>query len=128
MKSSVEAVANPAKVTATPFRQSWRPRVVCVVDRSNPEFGASRILARIKENERGGGTSSYVFVDAVSGCAYVMTEDQQFLRDVLARLHRSPWFARLVGHYCTVRPADPKIPVLRVTQELLVGDLLEHFG
>lgn len=130
MVDSVEAAPKQRKggTAGVAFRQHWQPACLCKIDPNQPGPAIQMILRRITENERSQNLSSFLFIEPSTFRAYVMPEGKPFLLDVLQHATRSAWWPWFVGQYKTVRPSDPRVPVLRYDAASLLEDVMDHLG
>lgn len=121
MAASVEAPRRTGTTEGVPFRQVWKPRVVCVVDPTNPADALNAILPRIAENQRGCTVASYLLINPETSQAFVLAEDKPVAVEMARKGERSPYWPWLVGKY--------SFP--RVTAEAaanVLEDIFEHLG
>ncbi|WP_258317337.1 hypothetical protein [Stenotrophomonas rhizophila] len=121
MAVSVDAPRRTGTTDGVPFRQVWKPRVVCVVDPLNLAGALESILPRIAENQRGCTVASYLLINPETSQAFVLAEDKPVAVEMARKGDRSPYWPWLVGKYS----------FSRVTAEAaanVLEDILEHLG
>lgn len=121
MAVSVDAVRRPGTTDSVPFRQVWKPRVLCVVDPTNPAEALNSILPRIAENQRSCSVASFLLINPETSQAFVLAEDKPVAVEMARKGHRSPYWPWLVGMYQFPRVnAEAAANVLE--------DIFEHLG
>ncbi len=121
MAVSVDAPRRTGTTDSAPFRQVWKPRVICVVDPINPAESLNSILPRIAENQRGCTVASYLLINPETSQAFVLAEDKPVVVEMARKGEKSPYWPWLVGKY--------SFP--RVTAEAaanVLEDILEQLG